>query len=197
MLEQLSLKIATHWATKGIIPQEDTDIYRFGIEVGISTMVNLLLLMLVSLLFFDFIDFLIFITFFVILRQYSGGYHADTHIKCNAITLLCYSLCTIISHQVTINYLSTSILFVVGLAMMALTAPIKNHNKTITRKQLPRYKITAIIIFVLEIIVTYTLLYFDNHYSSNAFCTTLCIIILMPIGMISYNRKEKKLCLNS
>ena len=197
MLEQLSYIIATHLANKKIIDSEDTDIYRFGLEVGISTMINLLFLILTTILFFSFIYLLIFIVFFVFLRQYSGGYHADTHIKCNAMTLLCYSLCTVCSQHFKTDLILTSILFIVGLAMIIITAPIKNHNKTITLNQLPKYKFAATLIFALEIIFTYILVFWDNHYSSNAFCTILCVIILMPVGIISYKRKEKKLCLNS
>lgn len=190
MLEQISLKIANNWSDKKIIPEEDTDIYRYGIEIGLSTMVNTLCLLITTLLFFNILDLIIFLSFFIILRQFTGGYHADTYIKCNLVTVSCYALSTLLANYVHIDTKAISALFAVGLVLIGITAPINNCNKTITKAQAGRYKAMAIIVFVLETAITYAMLLFNSDQASNAFFTILCIIILMPIGMILNKRKE-------
>lgn len=190
MLEQISLKIANNWSDKRIIPEEDTDIYRYGIEIGLSTIVNILCLLITTLLFFNIFDLIVFASFFVILRQFTGGYHADTYVKCNLVTVSCYSLSTLLANYICIDVRAISVLFAAGLVLISITAPINNCNKTITKAQAGRYKAMAIIIFVLETAFTCAMLFLNSDYASNAFFTILCIIILMPIGMILNKRKE-------
>ena len=57
----------------------------YGIEVTISTLLNCLIVFLIGIFFNMFAESIVFLAAFTPLRIYSGGYHADTYLKCNLI----------------------------------------------------------------------------------------------------------------
>ncbi|ANU44952.1 hypothetical protein ADH76_01380 [Enterocloster clostridioformis] len=74
----------------------DDDVYVYGIELIISTIVNLSAIMLISWLLSDAAFGFLFIAIFVPLRLFTGGYHATTYAGCFIITNLTYLILFII-----------------------------------------------------------------------------------------------------
>lgn len=78
--------------SKNNLPSDERDIYVYGYEIIISTVITFALLAITGLLFGKFIEAVAFFCVFYFLRRRTGGYHAKTYFKCNlnAHALSCY-----------------------------------------------------------------------------------------------------------
>lgn len=82
MIYNLSKKIAFYFVKRGIVPQEDVDVYRFGIETIICALVDIVIAVVVGVICRKLFYALWFFVIFAILRQMAEGYHARTFIGC-------------------------------------------------------------------------------------------------------------------
>lgn len=67
---------------KGIIEEDDIQIYLYGIKGGITIIVNILTTLLIGLFTGKMLEVIIFSLFLASLRSYSGGYHCSTKVGC-------------------------------------------------------------------------------------------------------------------
>ncbi len=77
MFSFLSSKIVHFFILYKAIDKKDGEVYRYGIELILSTVFTTLATLIISLLLNKFIFFLIFYIFFIPLRIFAGGYHAS------------------------------------------------------------------------------------------------------------------------
>ena len=68
--------------------EEMLDVYKYGIEITLSSVLNFVLIIISSLILRDLSAGLIFMALFIFLRSYTGGYHAETYLRCN-IAFVC------------------------------------------------------------------------------------------------------------
>ena len=67
---------------KGIIEEDDIQIYLYGIKGGITIIVNILTTLLIGWITGKMLEVIIFSLFLASLRSYSGGYHCRTKVGC-------------------------------------------------------------------------------------------------------------------
>ena len=71
--------------------ENNLDIYKYGIEITLSTILNILIILILSLIYGSFFTGIIFLLVFIPLRKFTGGYHADTYMKCNIVFAILYT----------------------------------------------------------------------------------------------------------
>ena len=93
MVHRLSKMIANFLLHKNVISETEIDIYIYGYETIILGIIDFFIVLIVGLIFNQFITMLIFFTMFISVRLYTGGYHANTVLKCKAVFIsICISL---------------------------------------------------------------------------------------------------------
>lgn len=75
MIQLLSKKILAFITRNTKIPIDETDVYKYGIEITISSVLNIVLIIILSLLLGNFVSGICFLFCFILLRQFTGGYH--------------------------------------------------------------------------------------------------------------------------
>lgn len=87
MLEKLAKSAARFFVAQNIVKSEYQEIYAYGMEILLSTMVNGIIVLIISILSDTVLPSLIFFTAFIVMRSSAGGYHAKTHIGCMLILI--------------------------------------------------------------------------------------------------------------
>lgn len=82
MLKILSEDLALILLKNKIIDIKDRDIYIYGLEIILSTIAITLTLISMGIIFRKLILTLVFISIFMLLRTYTGGYHAEKFSQC-------------------------------------------------------------------------------------------------------------------
>ena len=180
-------KTISHFLCKNnVIKEQELEIYQYGFEIIISTLLGFLITLLVGLIFQMVLLSVLYYVIFVVLRQLTGGYHADSYLKCNLIfsgvslftlgmTKLCY-----FSNLYTITF-HVLILAIVVLSVCKF-APIENPNKPMTEDELKRNHMFSIVLTLILVAASYILFYFQLEISILIAFTLLSISVLILIA---------------
>ena len=84
--------------------QEVIEFYTYGVEITVSSILNVVLVMAIGLIINKPMEALLFLCVFIFVRSFTGGFHADTYFRCNLL------MCTSFSVLAYLNYLISEIM---------------------------------------------------------------------------------------
>lgn len=174
----MALRLANH----GIINPESIEVYVYGFELVFSFAFSTAIILLIGILLSRLLETVVFLTIFVLLRSFTGGYHAKTFIKCAVVTFSTYLSVIILSMFVSRLPLYIYIIcLLIGLSIISAVAPVENPNKEIPQNKRIRHKIISIILYL--VFSTMGLLFYNYKMaitSSVFFSLIADIILLLP-----------------
>lgn len=130
MIVKLSKLMTKVLLNQKSISEKDIDIYQYGIEITISSLLNIALIVIVSLITNSLFSGLIFLSTFILLRQFTGGYHAGSYLKCNTALASTYILVLLLSRLIFLEFRAGCIILLLGVLVVIFLhlfiTPIKN-----------------------------------------------------------------------
>lgn len=190
MITAIANRIADFIYSKNNLSIDERDIYVYGYEIIISSSITFLLLMVTGLLFKMILEAVVFFLVFYLLRRRTGGYHANTYLKCNFIfelniilAMTLSSVNTVFFAKVAINVIS----FLLCLILTIIKAPISNPNKPISENLRKRHKIWAITLAIFFEILSIVVL----NFSSMSICISLAMASTAFAMMINSKKRRK------
>lgn len=60
---------------------EEIEFYRYGIEITLSSLINITLISIIGIVTDYTFESMMFLVVFIIMRSFTGGYHANTYIN--------------------------------------------------------------------------------------------------------------------
>lgn len=126
-MEWFAKKITDYILFKGVIEKRDYEIYKYGLETGLETMLCVVVSLLISIYLKSVYEFLIFIAIFFPLRAYVGGIHMKHFYAC----FICS--CTVITIGLLfVKYaeLDRNITFLIIMALMFIVHKLALLSKT-------------------------------------------------------------------
>lgn len=194
MIEAISHKILNFIMAYSDINKDMADIYEYGVEITISSILNFALIFIASAVMGDFLSGLVFLVTFILLRSYCGGYHADTYFKCNTVFVSTYIL-TISISRISISYISFNLSIWVAILLLSfvpilLYSPVKNIHKVLTESQCKRCRLISIIVYLVLSFVSLFLVAIGNNYGC-IIIITLAAVSVMILIEIYKKRREK------
>ena len=178
---------------QGIIGTEEEvqDFYRYGIEISISSFLNIALVLILGLVLSHFPESVIYLTLFIFIRSFTGGYHADTYFRCNLLMCVLFILVILLNKTAAPYMTSPAYLCLICLSEIIILSlgPIENKNKPISES---KKKVLKIVGFVVSAALnTAGIILIDTRIGSTVIFTCLIIAILMIAAMIKEKRGEK------
>lgn len=161
MQHRLSECIADFLLSQKVIKKQEKEIYVYGTQLVISSIINLLICITISLLLGELINGLIFFAIFSSLRRFTGGFHCKTFIMCNVVFSSIVALALLSNTflgKVFENYVIVMVTAIFNLICILLFSPVYNENKKLTYLQKRRFLISSIIVYAIHIAFYSTLL---------------------------------------
>lgn len=189
MITFLGKNISLFLCKKNIIPKEEADIYQYGFETILSTVLGFVITLVMGFAFKMALLSVIYYGVFVTLRQLTGGYHADSYLKCNIV----FSFVTFFVLGMT-KLMCISQMYTVSLHLLLLLitviciwhfAPVENLNKPLTLKQKDRNHKTSLVILSVLCILSSVL------YAIKTDFAVLIALTLFSISMLIIIEKLK------
>lgn len=156
MLNKMALKLSGALAGRGIFNPEDMVVYSYGLELLISTAINILLVMIISFVFMQPLSWLFFLLPFIPLRLTAGGYHSKTHLGCCITFAGAYTL-LVLAGILTAAYVTPLMLIGVSavcLLINLLLSPVPAANKPLDEQEKRRNRRRSLIISAVALLVT-------------------------------------------
>lgn len=205
MIHSVALVIADFLFSKDAITEEEKEVCAYGMELIISGIISVALVLIIGLITGSIWYAVVYNIMMIVIRMYTGGYHADTHVGCN----VCYCMSFLISMallRVQMYIKSDVEIWLVAMAgylIIVLNAPLEHYNKKLTMKQKQDYMIISSMLGIASLLISFGLnimgvVIRDGEYhilcniSSYINIMLLIIGLLMLLGMRKEGRFHKK-----
>lgn len=174
---------------KKTIRNEEKDIYVYGVELIISSIINLFICLIISLLFEDFANGLVFFISFSSLRRFTGGFHSKSFLRCNIIFAVIVVIALSINRYLSdvFDYAVFSVLLTVfTLLIIVLFSPVYNDNKKLTEQERKQFLLKSVLAYLIHILIYYLFLIFGIKL--NIIIISDFIVAGMIVGGVFNNR---------
>lgn len=183
MLHRLSERIALSVCNDS--DKIPLDVYIYGFELLVSSVIETISLLLIGLLTGKLIDTIIFIISFSSIRVFSGGYHANSYLKCFIVTVA-YYLLVLFSADIMLAFPNRTIILIaiitlfLSLILFILMSPAKSKGKSILNYK--KQKMFSIIsLFINAIVPIILLTIYQNNILIIVYPTIICVDVLIII----------------
>lgn len=167
----------------------DDQIYIYGLEILISTILDTIIVITLSLVFNNFIGTLVFLIVFSTLRLLTGGYHAKTYLGCSVVLVVIYLSYIGITVLITPYYSIVLLIFTSVLAFFIIVkySPIDNPNKHLDSQEKKRFKGRSIIMLSILLILS-LIIYFIFKPLSMFICISIFLVVILMVVEIMKRR---------
>lgn len=171
---------------RGIIKEEEQEIYQFGIRNGMIILLNVLTAFLIGLITEKLLIVAVFTVSFMVLRSYTGGYHSDSRIFCyigsNLVLFIpVYTENLFVKTKDSILY----ILLAIAVSIIMIFSPMHSKNRKLDGAEQKHFGRKARAITIVQLIVLGVLWYMEYESYAYAIYSSIGITaVLMLIGKI-------------
>ena len=163
MISKLAKNIARFFVVQNITEESKEVIYAYGMELLISDVLNTIIVLLIALISHTLPAVVIFIAVFMGLRQFVGGYHANSHLSCMftlvmVMLVFSYSICNV---SVQIAPIFSIGFITIALPIIFCIAPVPHPNKPMSEEKRIKLRKRSIILTVAISVAVIVLLVFQ------------------------------------
>lgn len=186
-IREFAEKLSNQMADRGIVQKEDVDLYRYGIENGITVAGNLAASAVLGVLTGRLGMVLVFLLFYSILRSYSGGMHCKSKAGCFVLSMLIL-LIPVFSYEWVMEQVSIGILLMIGAAavtVILILSPVESINKRLDDEERKFYRRISHCIVALQICVLgvlYGMSLYEFFYAG--YCSIVLVAVFMILGWL-------------
>lgn len=195
MIGKLASKSAKRFIKRPNACYDKIEIYQYGFFVLYSNIIFLLLSMLLGAVFGVFLQGIIFYVAFFAIRQYAGGYHASTEMRCEIMSSLSILACIVfirLSKTYDLQFAPLA-LSAVSAVCIAILCPLDTPEKPLSEKELRYFrKISWAILSVIFLVVIIS--YFVRLKWLQFFFAPCCLSLILE-SLLLVAGKLKKLLL--
>lgn len=197
MIQRIVNRIVDIQIKNQSIQQEDINIYKYGYFLLLEVIINLIISFTIALFFDDIKTLLFFLLFYIPIRTYSGGWHANEMWKCtfisNIILVVAESISNFFIDYIPVGY-CVFFMILLGIYILAVS-PVDTEYKPLEKAEKIIYgkKLKIIFIIHLMILILFLIFYekkgiiiFEYVYEVQAIMLTIEII------KSKYKIKKKK-----
>jgi len=195
-MEMIVDKVMTFLAKDNDLNEDEAEVVRYGLEIMITKALFAVVIAVIGLMMRCFGESVVFAVSFTLLREYGGGYHAETRKKCFVLSIM--TLVASLSIIKLAENFQILTLPICGIALISaiyilIKAPIDTPNKRFDEDEIKVYGRKARLLTVILLVAA--LLLWLLKLSDFTFTVLTGIIIqayLMLKGQISnfINREE-------
>ncbi len=184
MLENLAKSTARFFVSQNIVKSEYEEIYAYGMEILLSTVINGIIVLIIALISGTFLPSLLFFTAFILMRRSAGGYHAKTHIGCMMILAAVHLIFIVLIRIIPESVIPILSYFAIAYACISvhLFAPVEHPNKPLNSGDRQKLMVKSLI-YILSISIVDLIMIFSDHYDVSL-CLS-CGIIVSTTGMLA------------
>lgn len=186
MSEKLSGMIANFLVCRNVIGEEEKEIYQYGYETLLYSVAQTMGLFLLGMILGKGIEAIVFVVVFASLRQYTGGYHANTRTGCCFMTVIVY-LAVLYIQTLQGLWADKGIFILLSFVLYFLIyitfVPVEHENKPLTEEQKRRYKVRGSILSVVYSILAMLLFSVAKSVAYTILWTMMMVALLITIQM--------------
>ncbi len=188
MINRFSRIILDYLLQSEVIEDSDDEreYYQYGIEITVSSILNVVLILLIGIIFRSIKESIFFLLLFIAIRQFAGGFHADTYFKCNFLFCILYLMVLLLTNTTYSFFTTYSTIFVsfVCVALILYMCPIEHINKPIPKERRKIHRNIAALLGAVYGGIATVLTAFSNKYGALTLYVLLLVTVLIIVAKI-------------
>lgn len=140
MINKIKEQVASHFLPEEAVSQDELEIFLFGVNLILKKVCHIAFMLFLGFIFGEFYGIVLFLVIYAQIREYSGGYHADSSIGCFCCTIVA-TICAVVLVKILpqINlFLSLGCMLICGGIIWGLS-PQEAENKPLMEKEKRKY----------------------------------------------------------
>lgn len=122
-----------------VIQNEDREVYGFGVRQGIIYFINILTLLVIAIAYDNVFAMGVFTIFYFCLRQYAGGYHAESEMGCYITSTLMMLIIATFMSRYQLDGDMAAVVLIIAAALIWLLGPVEDHHKPLDNDEVKVY----------------------------------------------------------
>ena len=196
LLDSASTKLTQYLIRNNVISGDDFPIYKYGLELLISSIIETVVICVLGSIAFTLFDAVIFIVCFVLLRSFSGGFHAKSYLRCTVYSTVTFCSVALAAKYLHLGLITLSVISIIDLAVIMVFAPVENPAKPIENDQKPKLRMISTLVCIAFIVVSFVLYCLGIGYSAIIVYSITSVCILVILGRVKekprINKQQKK-----
>lgn len=186
MFRNLAEDIAFLLIKNKIADIEKREIYIYGLEVILLNGGLLIAFLIISLLCGEMINFVAYLIFFLPLRLFSGGYHAETSERCFILSTIIYGISVAVTKFLPILYKDFywQISGIIAVSVTLFFAPLINKNNPLNKSQQKRNRIIVCLLLITDLVFFILCCKFNWTIATNELIFIVMNVILLLVGKL-------------
>ena len=190
LLARLAVKIVNNLVHSGVIKEEDAEIYIYGINQILTSVLNVSSALIIGLIFGVFPEIAVFMAAYIPLRSFAGGYHAKTPLSCYVFSVIMLIVVSIgLKYLHLADWVYYAVLVAATLVVLVLS-PVEDRNKPLAEIEQKVYKKRTMNIAAAEVMVCLALKFvgYDNLFVAVVY--SFVVLSFMLVAGKAKNRFE-------
>lgn len=192
MIEKLASKILKFISAYVPTDEEMNEVYQYGIEITLSTALNIIITMAISLLLGRPLCGVLFLACISSVRSYCGGYHANSYFGCNcamaALFLTAYTVGMLADYYDFSMPPVEIALLILAFIPLLLFSPVRNVHKELSDRKRKKCRIISFVLYWLFSSAGVLIYSFDKLYGSIIIVALTEISAMILIEIIRQRR---------
>lgn len=164
--------------------EDEKELYSYGVRLVMEQAVNVASAFILMLVFNELLFGIVYLAAFFAIRQYAGGYHASTFLRCYAVSMSSIAAALFIGSllgntALEAVYIPISLLC---LTIIFILAPVDNKNKELSEQEIIIYRkkcrVILCLAFLALLVFTFTGIHFLALAITIAFFTAAVLFSL-------------------
>ena len=185
MIHFISGKIVDGLIENGTIVPEEKDLYFYGLQQGLTMIVNILTTVAIGFVFKMVWQSIVFMLNYIPLRSFAGGFHAKTQLRCHLFSIVLIIVALLGMKMIPWNIISILFITLLASTTIILLAPMEDFNKPLNQKERILFKKCTMAILCLSVSIT-VMSWFTGYmqFSISVMMAILTLSFMLLIGKI-------------
>ena len=195
MIKTSAKSVTSFFVENSIIEKGQEEIYEYGMEQIISNLITICSVLFLSILFSSFIETVIFLTVIVVVRRYTGGYHAESYRMCFLTFLLTYIGAMLVIKIIPMHFQAAIGIGLITLSMIPvfMYAPIINENNPKNDGEIRKLRKVSIKLAVIhELLIVLGFMALNMKYHQYVLSAAISMFIIAILIMVTKTNQKKK-----
>lgn len=183
MINRIAIRLTKHLLAKNAISADDYELYHYGVFIILSELLLAVFCFAAGAVFGIPLQGLLFYVSFFSLHRFAGGFHTDTELKCQTVTLsafLVFISAIKFCEAASIKYYIA--VFFVCIAVLTIFAPADTPEKILSDEEKRKFKLltAAVSAFFAAVIIILTVL----EVSTSVICSVILGTVLETVSVL-------------
>jgi accessory gene regulator B len=185
LISEFASKVGRRWIKNGLISREYYACYVYGIELIVSQIIGISIILFLGAVTGTYSNAAVFLLIFILVRQYTGGFHADNYISCNMFFSLSYIVNILIVASIEVNlYIMVVLTLLIGIGTILTIGPVTHKTKRLDKTLRNKNKALSLILYIGCCLISVGIAASHQSLALTIIIALLQIVILMVVGRI-------------